>query len=83
MLLRSILRLKIKKMPIVPNLDGPVSLQGSALADLFKGIFVEPVVEQVIDMPKISLLALAPTRSMPSCDCCKIYRSLVSSSIVG
>ena len=45
-------------LPSGPNLDGPVSVQGSELVDFFKGIIVESVIEQVIDIPKISLLTL-------------------------
>ena len=33
--------------------------------DFFKGIIVDPVVEQVIDVPKIPLPSLAPTRFLP------------------
>ena len=50
--------------PFVPILGGPVSLQGNALVDFIKGIIVEPVIEQVIEVPKISPLSLAPTRSL-------------------
>ena len=66
-------------MELLP-LVGPVSLQGSALVDFFKRITVEPMVEQVTDVPKISYdldgrradgEANFSGRSRASCDCCK------------
>ena len=44
--------------PFVPIFDGPVSFPGGALLDLLKGIIVEFVIEQIIDVPKISLLSV-------------------------
>ena len=52
-------------LPFVPILNGPLSLPESALVDFFKGIIVEPVIKQVIDVPQ-DIAAVSFSHKVPA-----------------